>query len=675
MKRVLCLTMFIVLLCSLSMAATTVAVPGDFASIEAAITANTSTGIHSAENVSYTINIDPSTSYTEQLCLNDADIGAGDIQAASFTIQSATPGTYAWVYLQKHPTATDDGIEIYTTATLTMKDIAFCPSQQAPVFTDEFIKIDKNGPSAATPMLFDHCLFTEIKADGTPMVTNRTEAYSGPPPTFGSSRTGLYPYIFQMWGEAGEEFDITLDDCVLYGNTQQVTIRIAPEANDTFTINNSLIAWGGNALVRAGSGSGNLTLNITGTDQTAGPDNCSVLYQPGGENHCIWISSGSVGELNVSNTILADGAGGISRGISGSGSCALTLADVIIDVPGPGVVDGADNAATWDRVTFAGPSNALYAVAGTGSLTATDCIFSGAGTKLAGSTPSGGYTMNNCAFPTTGADAITTIGLTPTLNNCIYDDPAYVSKDITSENYYDVAGCGYEGAGSGGSDLAGGADLDIQSFEFVYGPKATCYDLGDAVLVESISNSDLIEGVSGTIVTGGFHGATVGGVANLTNGVYDANGLSVIVADVSNVIGLSVEYDFSPATADIDEIVVFAGHDGDGSRAFINCVVEYDEGSGYVQLAQLLTGSYGTPSPGESVVSDVKVVDACSDMEDVQKLKLTFYSVSHNSTGFFQAWDDNTTTPPANYPNQGTILKEIDVLGTIDSGVEDWRLY
>jgi hypothetical protein len=465
MKRILCLTMFIVLACSLSMAQTVVTVPGDFSSIEDAITANTSTGIHSSELISYTINVDPSTSYTEQICLNNGDIGSGDIAAASFTIQSATPGTYVWIYLQEHPTAAGDGIEIHTTATLTMKDLAFCPSQVAPLFVDEFLKIDKNGPSAATPMLFEHCLFTEIKTDGTPMVTNRTEAYSGPPPATGSTRSG-YAYFMQMWGEAGEVFDITVDDCVFYGNNQQVSIRIAPEANDTFTINNSLIAWGGNALVRAGSGAGSLTLNITGTDQTAGLDNCSALIQPGADNHCIWISSGSVSALNISNTILADGAGGVSRGISCSSACALTLADVIIDVPGPGIVDGANNASTWDRVTINTPSNALYAVAGAGSITATDCIFSGAGDKFAGAQPGAGLICNNCAFPTVGPDAITNQDdgvCTGTYNNTVTADPEYAAKNVTHSSFFDVSGAAYVSAASGGGDLSGGADFIIIS--------------------------------------------------------------------------------------------------------------------------------------------------------------------------------------------------------------------
>jgi hypothetical protein len=460
MKRILCLTMFIIIVCTISMAQTVVTVPGDFSSIEDAITANTSTGIHSAEKVSYTINVDPTNTYTEQLCLNDGEVGAGDIQANTFTIQSATPGTYAWVYLQLHPTADNDAIELYTTATLTIKDIAFCPSQTAPVFTDEFIKIDKNSPSAASPYVFDHCLFTEIKADGSPMITSRSEAFTAPP-AVGSTRSG-FCYIMQMWGEPGEAFDITLNDCVLYGNTQQTAFRIAPETDgDVVTIHNTVIAYAGSYLIRCGSGGGSCALTISGTDVGAGTDSCSVLYHPNGDDHCVYDAA-DCRSININNTILADEAGGITRGISANSTADLTLADVIIDVPGPAIVDGPTNDSTWDRVTINTPSNALFAVAGTGSITATDCIFTGSGSKLAGTQPDGGIICNNCAFPTDGPDAVTSNDdgvLTVTYNDTVVADPIYLSKDVTSDSFFDVDNPVYAGVASGAGDLSGGADF------------------------------------------------------------------------------------------------------------------------------------------------------------------------------------------------------------------------
>lgn len=214
-------------------------------------------------------------------------------------------------------------------------------------------------------------------------------------------------------------------------------------------------------------------------------------------------------------------------------------------------------------------------------------------------------------------------------------------------------------------------------FKIFAGPTADVYDQANEILgTKAVSDSDILNGLVGTIVSGGLHPATVGTVANLTNGQYDANGLTIIAQDnQAPNPSLVLEYDFIDGgeTADITGIRIFSGHDGDGSRVFINAKVEVDTGFGYSELGNLRTGSFGLAAPGNSSVAYVEWIGSATEVE---KIRFTFENVSHNSTHFFQAPDDNTTNPPQNYPNQGTIIKEIDLFGTLNTtSVKEWDLY
>ena len=214
------------------------------------------------------------------------------------------------------------------------------------------------------------------------------------------------------------------------------------------------------------------------------------------------------------------------------------------------------------------------------------------------------------------------------------------------------------------------------------------YANADANLSLQVVAPDLITTVTGTLSGNGFHSATqpaadADRVATLGDGAWASNGLTVIAADTdgNSQASFTVEYDWSAfgQEADIEYIAVFAGHqDASGGRGFINCIVEVDNGGGggYVELDQLLTGPYGMAGVANPSAY-VKWTDPGSMADGIDKIKFTFHNVSHSSTGFFQAFDDNTTTPPTNYPNQGTVLKEIDVVGTLSdivSSVEDWML-
>jgi hypothetical protein len=202
-------------------------------------------------------------------------------------------------------------------------------------------------------------------------------------------------------------------------------------------------------------------------------------------------------------------------------------------------------------------------------------------------------------------------------------------------------------------------DYDIQT---------TTYASLDTSLKYHISNSDLLNGQQGTLISGGFHPATVpsdtaGRIATLTDGIFAINGLTVINQDYGEGSpDLVLEYLFT-RPYDISTIRVFAGHDGDGSRGWINVKIDVDQGAGYSTLINnLKTGPYFQAVSTANMVSVVQLSDdAGPAATNVNKLKFSFYCVTHNDKMVFTPFDDNTTA--GNYPNQGTITKEIDVFG------------
>ncbi|MFB3896127.1 MAG: hypothetical protein ACE14V_07490 [bacterium] len=123
-----------------------------------------------------------------------------------------------------------------------------------------------------------------------------------------------------------------------------------------------------------------------------------------------------------------------------------------------------------------------------------------------------------------------------------------------------------------------------------------------------------------------------------------------------------LEYPFT-RSYDISTVRVFAGHNGDGSRGWINVKVEVNQGSGYSTLVNnLKTGPYFQAVSTANMVSVVQLSDdAGPAASNVSKIKFSFYCVTHNDKMVFTPYDDNTTA--GNYPNQGTITKEIDVFG------------
>jgi len=221
----------------------------------------------------------------------------------------------------------------------------------------------------------------------------------------------------------------------------------------------------------------------------------------------------------------------------------------------------------------------------------------------------------------------------------------------------------------------------VTDYDITSGTKGAVYDLGDSTLNYHIDGADLIAGNIGAIISGGFHGATQppddpSRLASITDSLFAIPGLTVIAADSAGGYDLVIEYTLA-MPANVTDILIFSGHaDSGGSRAWINADVMIDSGAGFYTLKQnLKTGPYGQAPIGgiDSAVAVVRLFDDSGPNAriagSVQKIRIGFYCVSHNSTGTFKAFDDNSP-PENNYPNQGTIIKEIDVLGYEDLGVK-----
>lgn len=486
MKRLLVFTMCATVAVPMAFAANPVTVDGGavangvsiFNNIQPAITSWASGEVNAGETAPFVINVVPAGGpYVERLVLYEAH-ASGEIMG-DLVIKSSVPGTLAAVEMQEAGDGGDDGCYLYqSTADVTFIDLLCYPSLTAPRFDDEMFKIDGLGASAMNTIRFENCIMTEIDTGGNPLTTTRAGAYLTPVAA-SSPRTNSYAYFIQHWADPGELVSLELDNCVLYANQNNtgagtpMALRTTCEDNaETITVNNTVISFPQYTCWRHGSGTGAGTVTMTGTDQTAGPDGCSVLYAPGADSPAFWIYSCPVGTtIDLSGGIIADVAGGISRGIHiGTGSGNLTLADLIIATPGENVVDTIDNASTWDNVTLhslglavSAESAALLCEGGAGSLTVRDCIFSGPGTKIQGTLPTGGIDIDYCSF-VESTDLVVDItarddGIAVSYgSNIITNDPMYLSMDPLNAQFLDVDNPAYVGAASGPSDLGGGAD-------------------------------------------------------------------------------------------------------------------------------------------------------------------------------------------------------------------------
>jgi len=204
----------------------------------------------------------------------------------------------------------------------------------------------------------------------------------------------------------------------------------------------------------------------------------------------------------------------------------------------------------------------------------------------------------------------------------------------------------------------------------------------DAVLPHQVSGSDLIEGMSAAVITGGFHPASTGTVASLTNGQFDASGTTLVLMDYPHPDpALRVRYTF-PEAMDITEVRMFAGHVGDiGNRAFQSNDIYIN---GALAASELNTGNYEQVPPNSDAVSLVSWLPVAGETycaTNVTTIDVAFYPVAGIGEGFRDRWgpctDPAEDTDGAGAAYVSPIIKEIDVFGTIHvtPKVTSWETY
>ena len=201
----------------------------------------------------------------------------------------------------------------------------------------------------------------------------------------------------------------------------------------------------------------------------------------------------------------------------------------------------------------------------------------------------------------------------------------------------------------------------------------------DSVLPFQVSGSDLIQGMEAELISGGFHSQSQGSVQNLTNGEFESNGFTLVLADYASP-SLRIRYTFQEPM-DLTEVRIFSGHFGDvGNRAFQSNDVYIN---GIRVESELNTGNYEQLPPGGDAVSLVRWIP--EENEDfvatqVITLDIEFWCVSSIQGGFLDRWDP-CVTPLQDIDGYGSafvapIIKEVDVFGTPHVSVlPRWQIY
>lgn len=419
--------------------------------------------------------------YNERITLDDSTT-TGNL-AGNLIICSDTPGTLVPIALQRSDGqvagVSSSGIVLHQSLhDITLKDLLLYPSITGETFRRYIIKIDENSANAVfNTITIDNCIITEVGVSGNPLITKRWQAYYPPVEATGSARDNAFSNTVQYWGDTGESLHVVLKNSVLYGpplasatGANHLRAAFAGQAGESLTIQNTLMAYGppGHGVRFGQTGAFQGTLTIDGLEIYNSPST--------GANHCVIFEGTSVDanerttatlkNIKLVRDINTDTA---TRGISGGATVNIQELDkVAISVPDAGIVDITTKPAVWKNLTInctkpspnPGEGNALYLVGGAGSITLTDAIFSGAGTKIAGTAPDGGLNVDYAAFAESGADAITarddgTIAVTYG-THIINADPGFISKLPNTLNLFDVRGEEYAAAGVSGAALTGG---------------------------------------------------------------------------------------------------------------------------------------------------------------------------------------------------------------------------
>jgi hypothetical protein len=447
---------------------------GDFLTLQAAITSWCTGGANAGETPPFVINIlAGSGPYDEAISLDEADtVTRGDI-VGDLVIQSSD-GSLVQLACQSSPGPNNSGdgfLVLQSVHDVTIRDLIIYPSQTGTVIDDDIVRLDEDDTNTTfNTITFENCIMTEIDTAGNPLVTTMAAAATDPPSvTVGSNRTNSYPYLFQWWGDDDESQHVVLTDCAIFNNPHSYMVRVAGAGADgeTFTMTDCITRGGGYCNIRASASYATAFL-FTGTDQTDGWQNCAYNTDPIA-GHGVYFSSSSGGPTALVEKMIIRTT---DRAISGNAGMDMDLIDCIFEYTAVGVVDGPANASQWTNVTFDGQDAAsvYFGVGGAGSITARDCIFSNNTSGIGGTMPTGGVDVDYCALVGWGPDAnagsplvdwaITGVKIGV---NCIDADPLYLGKNPELASHYDVdngspAPAGYQGAGTGASNLAGGAD-------------------------------------------------------------------------------------------------------------------------------------------------------------------------------------------------------------------------
>jgi len=472
---------------------------GDFTTIQAAISSWCAGAANAGETAPFTINVVPGT-YIERLTLNssivwDVTKGFGGNIMGDIVIQSSVPGTRPVVKVGRSlgEDTGNNGLRILQDSyNVTLRDLLFCPAMASEIpghnmpAAGAMIHVDQNATDAVfDTLLVENCLFTHTDLAGNPLVTSRTAAYTAgfvQPNAVGN----IVTYFLYFYPDAGEPKHLTCNNCTFYGGTGGVVGNVTgvlarahtTTAGDTITWHNCAFVQSGNYVTMLyGTAAG--IFNITGTNQKAGPDNCTYIgTQWEVDNHALMIS-GALLQINVSNSIInlygpematTTGTQG-PRGAAG-GTAQLVINDSILynECTG-GAKNGlamivntkeAADADAFARCTFYSKPT-MYYVVGTNSGTVPfrDCIFAGSG-QVFPTAPVAGLTLDvdYCAYVEAGAHAIGGRGGAQTDGaNVISGDPLFLGINALLANAFDVDAASFGGKGTAGSNLSGGADF------------------------------------------------------------------------------------------------------------------------------------------------------------------------------------------------------------------------
>lgn len=449
-----------------------------FITIGSAIASWCAGGTNAGETPPFVINV-VNGPYTENIRISKDLPGLGDI-VGELIIQAETP-----VNIRLNPSGVVGGILIYQdTHDVTFKNFILSPHPGSSYVMNALVTInDPTSPAMSRNWVkFYDCVFTEALATGEPMVTDKASALANKDALPGARSTRMSASAGKclMKGATGNGLQsVRLDNCVLYG-PPQIGWELNVRTGDEIQVHDTLVVFCGYSAFRCLGNQLASQLSFTGTDVGAGPTQCTAIINSpssvstsAANGKALRFEVGAtaagtqalVDNVLISNSLLAGNAfiGGINiNGNMGS----VTMDKVVIDTHGTAVLVQPANACTLSNATLhtsgTGGAGIEFTAADAGSLTVTDTIFSGAGTKIVGDLPTGGLSVNYSAFVENGPDAITARDAGQAITyggNIINVDPIYVTKDPTSADAFDVQNLAYKGAGSSGSNLAGGADF------------------------------------------------------------------------------------------------------------------------------------------------------------------------------------------------------------------------